>query len=456
MKKLPALLVLLLAFFIGTTVYAATPTLSVSGSGDVAQLRITATPRTDVWLKYGDTSGASRSQWIGTTDSEGYFSSTLNASEIGVALGSQVYVMLGSTTSGARSAAVSWPTPTSAQISLPFDKLTIGLSQSTVVPVFTSDSNSVYVKSLNGSSVSAVTNGGIMTVTGQSIGQTVVTVCRSGSTSNCKDLTVTVQSGGNTTTGQSFQFSPASPVVTVGQSTTVTISGLVSNSFYISANSNPSIAQVNITNNAITISGNTVGSAVATVCQSVGVCASLPISVIAKNNVSDNSPTASQNSLTVSVGRTGTVLVAGVGNYVVESNNKNIATVELVNGTNLVVTGVVPGTATVSACDSGGKCAYVSVVVTEAPVVSAVTPSTASSTNTPVTYTFSTFLGVGSTGTAVTQLQKKLTALGIYKGPITSYYGSLTQAAVKKFQAAHTIKQAGYVGPSTRAALNAN
>jgi hypothetical protein len=69
-------------------------------------------------------------------------------------------------------------------------------------------------------------------------------------------------------------------------------------------------------------------------------------------------------------------------------------------------------------------------------------------------YTFNNFLGVGSTGTDVTELQKQLTTLGIYSGPITGTFGSLTQAAVKAFQSAHGITQAGYVGPATRAALN--
>ena len=40
-------------------------------------------------------------------------------------------------------------------------------------------------------------------------------------------------------------------------------------------------------------------------------------------------------------------------------------------------------------------------------------------------------------------------------GPITGYYGTLTQAAVEKFQSAHNIDVNGYVGPGTRAALNA-
>ncbi|MGC9602763.1 MAG: peptidoglycan-binding protein [Minisyncoccia bacterium] len=71
-------------------------------------------------------------------------------------------------------------------------------------------------------------------------------------------------------------------------------------------------------------------------------------------------------------------------------------------------------------------------------------------------YIFSNFLDVGSTGQDVTELQQRLTSLNLYSGPITGYFGSLTQAAVAAFQGQHNISPVGYVGPATRAALNGN
>lgn len=79
----------------------------------------------------------------------------------------------------------------------------------------------------------------------------------------------------------------------------------------------------------------------------------------------------------------------------------------------------------------------------------------ASSAGTTTSYQFTAFLGIGSEGTGVTALQERLTADGLFTGPITGYYGSLTQAAVEKYQSAHGIAVKGYVGPNTRAALNA-
>lgn len=69
-------------------------------------------------------------------------------------------------------------------------------------------------------------------------------------------------------------------------------------------------------------------------------------------------------------------------------------------------------------------------------------------------YKFLKPLSLGSKGADVTALQKRLTAEGIYKGPITGYYGLATKTAVKKYQAKHGLSQLGNIGPGTRALLN--
>jgi len=80
----------------------------------------------------------------------------------------------------------------------------------------------------------------------------------------------------------------------------------------------------------------------------------------------------------------------------------------------------------------------------------------AATTAASVAHTFRTYLKLGSMGTDVTELQKKLTEDGVYSGPVTGYFGSLTQAAVKKYQAKYQIDQLGVVGPATRAQLNSS
>ncbi|WP_445243455.1 peptidoglycan-binding protein [Microcoleus sp. M2_C6] len=59
----------------------------------------------------------------------------------------------------------------------------------------------------------------------------------------------------------------------------------------------------------------------------------------------------------------------------------------------------------------------------------------------------------GDSGPQVAQLQKTLQNAGYFRGKATGFYGALTQAAVKKFQAENNLKVDGIVGPKTLSAL---
>lgn len=71
-------------------------------------------------------------------------------------------------------------------------------------------------------------------------------------------------------------------------------------------------------------------------------------------------------------------------------------------------------------------------------------------------FVFTSFLEMGDSGDEVVQLQKKLSLLGFFSEEATGYFGTITEAAVKAFQAAHEVDAKGWVGPATRAALNSN
>lgn len=53
----------------------------------------------------------------------------------------------------------------------------------------------------------------------------------------------------------------------------------------------------------------------------------------------------------------------------------------------------------------------------------------------------------------VYELQKQLKKLGYYQGPITGFFGRLTEAAVKRFQEAKGLEVDGIVGSQTKLAL---
>lgn len=61
---------------------------------------------------------------------------------------------------------------------------------------------------------------------------------------------------------------------------------------------------------------------------------------------------------------------------------------------------------------------------------------------------------VGSTGTEVRELQKRLTSEKVYTGPINGVFGPQTKKAVQLLQKKHKLPQTGIVGPQTREVLN--
>lgn len=83
------------------------------------------------------------------------------------------------------------------------------------------------------------------------------------------------------------------------------------------------------------------------------------------------------------------------------------------------------------------------------PAAAAVSPSSAEpvSSGPPV-------LRADAVGSAVSQLQSELQALGYYQGEIDGGYGEQTEAAVRQFQSDQQLAVDGVVGPSTWDALS--
>ena len=112
----------------------------------------------------------------------------------------------------------------------------------------------------------------------------------------------------------------------------------------------------------------------------------------------------------------------------------------------LNITGEQNGTAMIVTCSNTSTCGYTIVIIGSLPIPV--------QTSTVTAYQFTNLLKLGSKGTEVSRLQQKLTDLGMYNGPINGSFGPLTKAAVIKFQKSNGINPVGYVGVSTRNALN--
>lgn len=71
-----------------------------------------------------------------------------------------------------------------------------------------------------------------------------------------------------------------------------------------------------------------------------------------------------------------------------------------------------------------------------------------------VNFSFTHNMWLGMRDNDVKELQKRLTTLGFYKGKISTYFNWSTFRAVQAYQRKNGITATGFVGPTTRAALN--
>ncbi|MGE5392599.1 MAG: putative Ig domain-containing protein, partial [Candidatus Saccharibacteria bacterium] len=157
---------------------------------------------------------------------------------------------------------------------------------STTVSIYNSGSSyygSYYVSNNSNSSVaSASISGNSLYLTANSSGSTNITVCQSGYSSSvgqCGTLYVTVSgsSGG-------LWVSPSNLNLNLGQSGSVSVygnSGSYYGSYYISNNSNSSVASASISGNTVYLVGNNYGTANITVCGNSGnyACANFTVTV---------------------------------------------------------------------------------------------------------------------------------------------------------------------------------
>ena len=159
--------------------------------------------------------------------------------------------------------------------------------------------------------------------------------------------------------GSSVSLSQSSLSLAMGQSATVTIYGSssYSNNFYISNNSNSSVASASISGSSLYVYANQNGSTTLTICQYSGsACATLYVTVSGSNN---SYLTLSPSTLNITSAQSGYVYISGGnGSYYISSNsNPSVATASI-SGNQIYVTGLVGGTTNMTVCsNNSSQCA---------------------------------------------------------------------------------------------------
>jgi hypothetical protein len=339
--------------------------------------------------------------------------------------------------------------------SLTFSQLNpiLAIGQTTTISIYGGTYNSYYISSnSNPNALSATVTNGSLILSGINTGSSTISVCSSGSVygtqNNCGTLTATVGYNGGT---GSLILSQTSLALSTGQTSVVTISG--SGSYYISSNTNQSVATSAISGNTLSVYAGSIGTTSINICQySSGQCAVLYVTVTGTNSgtVGNSYLTFSIPNPTLSVGQSTVIYITGGqgGGYTIPYNS-SAAALATISGNTITLTGRQTGYAIIAVCDSYNNCGALFVGVG----VGAITPPIIVNPS-PVTVIFTSHLYLGLTSSQVLQLQQLLTTLGFYSGSVDGHFGLLTQQAVERYQSNHGLRPDGDVGPNTIAQLN--
>lgn len=480
--------------------------ITVSGGSSASAISFS---QNTISLNYGQSTTITAS---GDPNNSYFVSNNSNPTIISVGISSNSITIAGGSSTGSGTIAICSTTSTSicnniyvtistnasgTTVSFTSNNITINNTQNMSLSIYGGSGSNYFIYSnSNPNAVTATISSNTLYLTGNStLGSATINVCSATVGSSCANLYVT---DSNTTTSSTITVSLSQTSISLNpaQTSTITASGDSTNNYYASSNSNANVVNIKIDGSTIYLNGgNTAGTSIINICSSSSnsSCATLIVTT-----TSYNAPlTFSQNVISLTSGQTTNVIgyysgTSSGGLFVSYNSNPNIVTAKM-SGNNIIAltAGSSSGSGTVSICSSAttSDCAnlYITNSTSSTPsptpsptptntdlenqlaklqaqlaaLLQSAATSTGSNSTTPITtsYKFYNPLKFGSTGKDVTELQKRLNTEGIYSGPITGYYGSLTQTAIKKYQEKHglaTSGKSGYgnVGPATRAFLN--
>ena len=304
----------------------------------------------------------------------------------------------------------------------------------------------------NGGAIYMGTSGATITVYATAPGNALVTVCDT--TNTCGTLSVTVTGGqaGN----QTGIFSVANPTLAIGQSLNVGLSGAATG-YVVGYNASPDIVQANVTNGVtLALTGVSAGTDTLSICALAGACSPFSVMVTGSTNTTSASASATTTAADATATAVATPTVAAtvvpITAQAVQSGTiaPNATLLTEIQALQTALTQILTQVQSMET-----QLSQLEAQVNAGSGSGAGTNVSASAASSGTSYNFTELLTVGSQDAEVTALQNRLATLGFYSGPITGYYGTLTQQAVMKYQVAHGVAATGYTGPSTRAALNA-
>lgn len=241
--------------------------------------------------------------------------------------------------------------------------LTVASGQSSTITILngttggSSTGNYTILNNSNPSVIQASLSNATITLTAQgNNGTASLTVCAT-DMSSCGIITASA----GTTNSTGLTFSQNSPSLMIGGTLNISMSG--GSSYNISSNSNSAAVIATITNtNYLTLVGNGTGSSVVTVCSSSGNCGSITATV---SYATSGPITLSQTNLWLQVGQAASVTISGGTMPYSLSNTASSASLvqSTLNNNILSLTGIAPGTATLSVCSAGGACTQLSALV---------------------------------------------------------------------------------------------
>ena len=381
--KLMAAVFALSAFAVAGTALANTPTLYASSSGNSVTLTINnATANSPVYLyqKQSGSTFTTSGGSIGNTDQNGNATLTQTIAFDGSSNPVDLYVIVNSTPFPNPSTPLQIPpgscTGSCISGTLTLSQTSVSINSPNSITVIASPSSgSVNVtNNTNTSVVSTIVNGDSITIIGETTGSATLTVCSAVSTSQCGSILVSVNGGSSTT----LNFSPSNPVVTAGQSSTVTIYSPSNNSspnYYVSTNSNSNIVtNTSISGSTLYFTGGVPGTSTLSICQpssssSPSYCGTLTVNV---GSNGQGGMSVSPNTLTLTAGNTGTATINNTTGQIMITNNSNssvvspsVTNISGQTSQTITVLAIEAGSSTLTICPVGSSsgCVYLYVQV---------------------------------------------------------------------------------------------